>query len=464
MTVSRHQLLSQFGRAVRGRTAVVFVGAGMSMGAGLPSWDELIEPLRLEADVPPSVADAALAAEYIAAELKNSRIKEVLLEQLTRNPAEPTKAMKAIMALPVSEYWTTNYDTLLEEATQDDMGRIVADNDYRTTRDSGMRKRLTKMHGSLSLPGDGTRRWESDPVLRRADFEQYGYNHPLIWSVISAQFLTRSFLFLGLSFDDPNLNLLLRVARALPPGIAGPRHYAVLQKPADQSDARVFDLLAGDLERSGIDVFPIDSFDELDDLSGALLLQARDANIFVSGSGEGEPFEAICAALGAGLSALADSISLLSFGGSAALSISNSLKAALPEGSYDPERLRFYFRSNPNGAPIEFKERVGTAVFTEQSLESMRASVLSQVRVMLVVGGGRTTGEEAELARKEGIIVVPVAASGGTAKEIWEAESAASLQLGNEGSRDLWTALESDDIDAAARAAVEIIGQVLFGA
>ena len=463
MTISRHQLLSQFGQAVRGRSAVVFVGAGMSMGAGLPSWDKLIEPLRLEANVPASVTDAALAAEYIAAELENSRIKEVLLEQLTKNPAEPTKAMKAIMALPVSEYWTTNYDTLLEEATQEHIGRIIADNDYRTTRDHGMRKHLTKMHGSLSLPSDGARQWESDPVLRRSDFEQYGYNHPLIWSVISAQFLTRSFLFLGLSFDDPNLNLLLRIARALPTGIAGPRHYAVLQKPIDPTAARVFDLLTGDLERSGIDVFPIDSFDELDSLSGALLIQARDANVFVSGSGEGESFEAMCAALGTRLSSLANSISLLSFGGPAALSVSNSLKAALPEGSYDPERLRFYFRSNPNGAPIEFKERVGTAVFTEQSLESMRASVLNQVRVMLVVGGGSTTRQESERASEDGIIVVPVAASGGTAKAIWEAGSAESLQLGSQASLDLWAALDSNDIDIAAGAAVEIISQVLFG-
>ena len=47
-----------------------------------------------------------------------------------------------------------------------------------------------------------------------------------MWTVLRASYFSRSMLFMGFSFTDPNVDILLRLARTL--GTAGgDRHYAV---------------------------------------------------------------------------------------------------------------------------------------------------------------------------------------------------------------------------------------------
>ena len=65
MPISRYELVEDYGEAVLSGNAAVFIGAGISQGAGLPGWDGLLDPIRTTCNVPEH-HDYPLVAEYIA--------------------------------------------------------------------------------------------------------------------------------------------------------------------------------------------------------------------------------------------------------------------------------------------------------------------------------------------------------------------------------------------------------------
>ena len=50
-------------------------------------------------------------------------------------------------------------------------------------------------------------------VLARDQFVRYPDTHQRFWSLLQASFLTKSFLFLGFSFEDPNFEQIFRLVR-----------------------------------------------------------------------------------------------------------------------------------------------------------------------------------------------------------------------------------------------------------
>jgi hypothetical protein len=82
-------------------------------------------------------------------------------------------------------------------------------------------KRLYKMHGTVG-PAKASR----DLVISRDHFEAYPNTHPRFWQLLGANFLTRSFLFLGFSLTDPNISQIFRLARLYTPAVKRP-HYVV---------------------------------------------------------------------------------------------------------------------------------------------------------------------------------------------------------------------------------------------
>ncbi|SMQ71914.1 SIR2 family protein [Agreia sp. VKM Ac-1783] len=452
-------LISEFSAAVRGRRAAIFVGAGLSKPAGLPGWDDLIGDARTQASVPPEVTDAPLAAEYIVEKIGEKALYDSLLGKLP-GAATPTPLHHRLVKLPVYDYWTTNYDLLLEKALDDaadDAARIVKDEDLGSQVTVGEQKQLFKMHGSLINPeGDA---WEVDPTLTRTHFETYEVRHPRFWAQLRAQFLTRSFLFLGLSFEDPNVNVLLRLARSLQLGSGPTKHFAIMRRESKPLEQALQTLRINDLKNGGIHVHLIDDFLEQDEILGRIETLTRRPNVFVSGSSLTPGAETVASQVA---TRLADEpgLGLLSFGGEAALLVGSVFKEALDPGTYRPERIRHYYRK---GAELEIKERIGTAIFTDMELDAMREYVIPLTRAMIVFGGGDRTLEEAEVARMHHVAVIPVGTTGGAAQQIWEKYESQPEELNlplRHSSRE-WQRLMSTE-PAAVQAVHQIIRASMF--
>src|SRR5271156_1368879 len=112
--------------ALRRHSAILFVGAGVSMNIGLPSWKALIAPIAALADYDPDIfetlGDPLSLAEYY-------RLSTGSLEDLRRWMDEwhgdsqreqvgRSAIYRLIMGLPFSIIYTTNYDRYLEWACE----------------------------------------------------------------------------------------------------------------------------------------------------------------------------------------------------------------------------------------------------------------------------------------------------------------------------------------------------------
>ncbi|GAT73012.1 hypothetical protein MHM582_1492 [Microbacterium sp. HM58-2] len=475
MTVTAKELVARFAEAVSVGDAAVFVGAGTSQGAGLPGWNALIEEARIAADVPAEISDAPLAAQYIANVDGEGALHSAIRRKIDLDVV-PTEVHDLLSHLPIRDYWTTNYDLLVEQALDVQevaYQRVVGERDYSVGPAAGTNaKRVTKMHGSLAHGAPGQRDWEVLPVITRSDFERYEEQHPITWTRLRASWLTNSFLFLGLSFDDPNLNLLLKLSRSLPEHIDAPPHYVVFAEKSDPVERRLQQLRVSDLERSGVNVHMIQSHADLSPLLRQLEVRCRPELLFVSGSfettsaDESDRFAmAVAENLGAALAA-SDARTrpiLASFGGPAGLVVGRQFRDALPVSEYRPEQVRFYYRkSETDDESIPIEHRVGMAIFTERNLDDMRAFVFPQVRAMVVIGGSSRTGEEATVAREHGVAVIPVGATGGAAKALWDAMSPTDLGLDAADELRWWDQLNTGSATLAAHAAGMLIKRLMF--
>lgn len=106
MTIDRYQLVAAFGGAVDAGVASLFVGAGLSTAAGLPTWNDLLAPLAAEIRVTGEFKDLPLLAEYYKqnAPRRRSALENHLLSALSafRTPAD---SHHLIAKLPIDEIW-----------------------------------------------------------------------------------------------------------------------------------------------------------------------------------------------------------------------------------------------------------------------------------------------------------------------------------------------------------------------
>ncbi|WP_285790633.1 SIR2 family protein [Micromonospora sp. NBRC 101691] len=462
MPISEHELLSQYGSAVRAGNASLFVGAGLSKSAGYPDWSGLVMDLRQRADIPDDLADLPLVAQYFIVSTPGGReaLESHVLAEMTKRTYAPTAGHRALARLPVDDLWTTNYDCLLEEALPD--ARVICNEDDLLVRHKPTRRRLTKMHGSLTQ-GPGID-WRASPTITRQDYEEYEFKHPRIWAALRASYLTKSFLFLGFSFMDPNIEVMLRLSRTLL-NVGAPEHYTLIKRPdGDLNQLKLHEHRVKDLEQSGVAVCEISEYSEIDSILARLVRRTREPALFVSGSVEtNTDGERAAQSIGHRLSE--HDVQVVSLGGKAGLAVSFALgRSLLAQERYDPERVKFYFRRSKQEAP-GLPQRIGTAVYTGQDQAAVRAAVLSESRAVLVLGGGDTTEAETTAAKNAGIPVIPLPLSGGTARKLWSASAIDDL-LGmtnpTESDRRDWQLLNHEDLEIATAAAVRLMSTAMY--
>lgn len=189
---------------------VLFLGAGVSVSAGLPTWNGLIERLAETAEMTDdemsalkqlSVLDQARVIQDRLERSADGQInKEALSDAIVRETQQDRYGLThALLAgLPVSESVTTNYDTLFETASND-AGYVTAALPYESVAES--RRWLLKMHGCVNH--------KADIVLTREDFLRYASNRGALAGIVQALLITRHMAFIGFSLTDDNF---LRIA------------------------------------------------------------------------------------------------------------------------------------------------------------------------------------------------------------------------------------------------------------
>ena len=232
-----NESFDELAEGVAAARVILFVGAGVSMSVGLPSWDDLIAHMCDDLGLcgeerNGSSSDFRALAEYY-------RIRKGDLVGLTKWMQESWRIdqeriaashiHRQIVSLSFPAIYTTNYDHNLEAAF-DVAGklyrRVVTAGDLPV--DDRHMTPIVKFHGDLSDP--------DSLVIAESDyFARFSFNAP-IDPRLKADSFSHPILFIGYSMSDPNIRLLLhmlqRTWRDAGHEDTRPPCYVLLNKPS----------------------------------------------------------------------------------------------------------------------------------------------------------------------------------------------------------------------------------------
>lgn len=219
----------RYAKDIRNHCAAVFVGAGISQGAGYPNWNTLLAEVKQEMSLEQE-KDLISLAQYYINEYGNRSLLTEKIHQTFSEKKAPGQVHELLAQLPLTSYWTTNYDTLIEDALRD-QGRQIdmkyADNQISVTTAS--RDAIVyKMHGDVDHADMA--------VIARDDYEEYSKNHPVFLSTLTSELLSKTFLFLGFSFEDANIHYVLKNLRVNYDQSGGRQHYALMLREKMQKE------------------------------------------------------------------------------------------------------------------------------------------------------------------------------------------------------------------------------------
>jgi hypothetical protein len=412
--------------------AAVFAGAGMSKSAGYVDWPELLRDIAEELGLSVEIEhDLISVAQFHVNQHKGSaKLAKKILEEFS-DQAEPSVTHEILARLPIRTYWTTNYDTLIEDALKkafkvpDIKHSVDQMNNTRPRRDAV----VYKMHGDASLP--------SKAVLYKEQYERYYQTHEPFVTALSGDLVSKTFLFIGFSFTDPNLDYVLSRLHTS----VRKSHYCFMRRETsvagDDNDISKYkrrkqELRVDDLKRFGIQTLLIDSYEEVPQILAAIEARFLKKTVFISGSAEDfgdwrrDDALGFVHSLSAGL--VQENFKVVNgFGwGIGSAVINGALEAiyANPERcSEDQLVMRPFpqFASSPNDLRTlweEYRQRMislaGVAIFIFGN------KIDSDGNIVVANGVIR----EWEIAVERGRVPIPVGLTGWAAQKIWESVSA----------------------------------------
>lgn len=283
------EFIRTYAEALSNHNAAVLIGSGLSIPAGLVNWKDLMRTIAAEIglDVEKENDLVAVAQYHFNERGGRQRINQTLVSEFSGR-ARITENHRILAQLPIETYWTTNYDRVIEQALQGAGKRAdikITGENLATTlprRDVV----VYKMHGDASDPANA--------IVTKDDYESYSTTRrgQLFSTALRGDLVSKTFLCLGFSFSDPNLDYILSRIRVL---LEGNRreHYCLIRKlqRADFKALKEFryacikqELQIKDLRRYGIMAIMLDSFAEFTQTLKQLERAYRSRQVFISGS------------------------------------------------------------------------------------------------------------------------------------------------------------------------------------
>ncbi|EOV7450026.1 SIR2 family protein [Vibrio harveyi] len=425
-----HELFIQrFVEELEEKNVAVFAGAGLSSSAGYVNWKELIRPLadELELNVD-NEYDLVGVAQYYLNENGRYRISQQLMDEIA-SAKNPTNNHNILARLPIRTYWTTNYDKLIEKSLESN-GKIV-DVKYTNNHLALTKKRrdavIYKMHGDIDHPDTA--------ILTKDDYEKYSVKNAPYITALSGDLVSKTFLFLGFSFTDPNLDYIMSRVRAYFEDHQR-QHYCIFKECSvnDFENVEEFQnavikqkLLIKDLQRFRVKTLLVEKYEDITLILKKIDNLYRRKTVFLSGSAhefgewKKEDVESFLCKLG---SVLIEKNYKLSSG--IGLGIGNAFITGAIQSvySYHNGKVDEYINMKP------FPQYIEDESLRKQTWKKYRYEIVGSAGIALFFMGNKLVNgaisvadgmeEEFQIARELGLIVIPIGCSGYKSKELWE--------------------------------------------
>lgn len=419
-----------FAQKIADEHVAIFAGAGLSAGVGFIDWATLLAPFALELDLEISRESEHLVrlAQFSKNEKGGNRhhLNQALISAFPVMK-EPGPNHEILARLPIGTYWTTNYDKLLETALRN--AKKIVDAKHAESQLPNSTPRcdavVYKMHGDVEDPDHA--------VLTRDDYEAYARTHPGFINALSGDLTGKTFLFIGFSFSDPNMDYVLSEIRQRYQG-AQREHYCLLRRPKECDYKTVEDFryaqvrqrhFIRDLGRFNVTVLEMDEFSEINETLTAIEHNYRRRTVFVGGSAaDYSPWgqaaaEEFCRALG---SLFVDmNLRIVSGFG---LGIGNALISGAIDRAYAKGNLHLDSFLDVRPFPRAIVDPARQA----EVWEAYRKELLRIPGIALFMFGNKMEGDklvpanglraEFEIACRQGVIPIPVGGTGSMAQEL----------------------------------------------
>ncbi|MFT4929562.1 MAG: hypothetical protein ACI8WB_005696, partial [Phenylobacterium sp.] len=191
---------------------ILWVGAGLSVAAGYPTTDQLIEQLRDKSLKPlptftpwdttlaPDSAQSSFThwIQHFAKTNTYGHLNKALAGIFNNQTNKPTDTLLNLVKLPFKVLFTTNYDGLLEAAldkTEQKFNLLTHEQNFGLEQDNLIS--LYKIHGSLNNIKDWT--------LDESSYLNFSDHYPFLDSKLKNTLFPHSIIYIGCSMLDPRV-------------------------------------------------------------------------------------------------------------------------------------------------------------------------------------------------------------------------------------------------------------------
>lgn len=419
--------LKDFLKEIRENNAAIFAGAGLSAGSGVVNWKDLLKDFaeELSLDIAKENDLVSLAQYHLN---KNGNNRHSLSQKIINefhHGKNPNENHRILARLPIATFWTTNYDKLIEKALND-VGKIV-DVKYTTNHLAktvhGRDAILYKMHGDVDHADDA--------IISKDQYERYYKSHGAYINTLSGDLVSKTFLFIGFSFTDPNLEYILSRLRVSFENHQR-KHYCIFREVKQEEGESEKDLeykkikqalMINDLLRFNIHVLLIKEHPETTNILKELENRFKRKTVYISGSAnEYKPWEATKAETfisHLSKELIRNNFKIVSgFGLGVGSFVINGILEEVYLNKKEKLGDQLMLRPFPQGAK------------GQELWEPYREDMISYAGISIFIFGNKLENgkpisaggvrKEFEIAKKQNVLLVPIGATGSMAKELYD--------------------------------------------
>lgn len=266
-------------------------------------------------------------------------------------------------------------------------------------------------------------------VITKDDYDKYNLKNGLFLDTLRADLVRKTFLFIGFSFEDPNIgHILSQIKNLIDKNVR--QHYCVMKRITKEEDAYNSirqELHRKDLKRYGINVVYIDDYPEIANILKSIEDRVLLKNIFISGSYSKESNPEWCNKKMEKLSyhlsreLVKENYKVISgFGLGVGSSVVNGALDEIYEKTYKNINNNLVLRPFPQSGK-DIKERWSL----------YRNNMISDAGVCIFMFGNKLNSEgeivnadgmieEFEIAKKLNKFIIPIGSTGDASKKIWD--------------------------------------------
>lgn len=414
-------------KEIEENNAAIFAGAGLSVASGHVDWKGLLKEFaeELGLNIEKEYDLISLAQYHLN---KNGNNRHSLNQKIANefhHGKKPNSNHEILARLPIFTYWTTNYDRLIE-TSMTNVGKIV-DIKYNIKHLAntihGRNVILYKMHGDVENPDDA--------IISKDQYEKYYHSHGAFINTLSGDLVSKTFLFIGFSFTDPNLDYILSRIRVTFENNQR-KHYALMREVKKDKDDTNQDfelkkikqgLIINDLLRFNIHVLVIEEYNQITEILKEIENRFKRKTIYISGSAneygkwDRDIAEGFISSLSQEL--IKNEFKIVSgFGLGVGSAVINGVLKEVYVNKKENLKNQLLLRPFPQGE--EFKKQWA----------DYRKDMISYSGISIFIFGNKIEDgklvsadgveKEFDIAKSQNCLLIPIGATGYKSRELWE--------------------------------------------